>query len=853
MINAQGYGEAGKVVAKYRADADGNIIWYETDGGEFVRYCAYEDGSLIYFECEGDKLIRYKSDANGNLLTDADGNYIAVTRYRADADGNIIYYNAAGSPVAPDKGEPKEWTEGSEGFWAYAEPAEGEYYFYKQVSGSANGQILVYDPADARLTQFDYGFNPIQYGGNAPANGAGWPVGENQDGAYADGATQQWQEGDDGNYSHLTTTRYIADENGNIYYYNANGERSTDPQFGTRREWSSSADGNWAYDLSAGEMVEDANGGMVKVEVNGFDTNGNPIFADGVNGVKAEASKDAYGNYLSGKPEDGESGSIIYYLTDENGDIIYFKADENGKVIYYQTNSNGYVIHGANGRPVEQTKYIADEDGNFILDAAGNKQVWTSEADGNYEYDKENGAPLASKVIADRDGNATFYVVDEDEDGNIYYLIDETGKRIVAEYGGKTYAAGDNAKYWAYDTVNGVPVEAPKDEYGNYISGKPLEKFICDDDGNVIYYKWDGAFVYEPGTTELQIAWKTDNQGREIYYEVLSDGTFGGLLTPKYVTDENGDTFEEYIVYHHKFLTWMQINGYDTEKRYSQEEIDALVEKSPYYKATSNDVDWLMKVKMQGRIQKWVDHSISVTINLPNDVDEELVNRLYVEAWKSGCKGCTVYRDGSRSGVLISAKSEKKKDEIPICKQPDVVEVRPKVLDADVLRFQNNKEKWVAFVGLLDGHPYEIFTGLQDDEEGILLPKSVTCGKIIKNIDEDGYKHYDFQFENKRGYKTTIEGLSEKFNKEYWNYAKLISGVLRWRMPIDRVIKLVDSLQLDSENINTWKNGVERALKKYVTDGTKAEGQKCPNCGQETLIYQEGCLICKNCGTSRCG
>ena len=316
--------------------------------------------------------------------------------------------------------------------------------------------------------------------------------------------------------------------------------------------------------------------------------------------------------------------------------------------------------------------------------------------------------------------------------------------------------------------------------------------------------------------------------------------------------DETGDAFEEYIVYHHKFLTWMEANGLDTKKRYSQEEIDDLVAQSPYNKATSNDVDWLMKVKMQGRIQKWVDHSISVTINLPNDVDEELVNRLYVEAWRSGCKGCTVYRDGSRSGVLISTK-DNKKQEVPPCKQPDVVEVRPKVLEADVIRFQNNKEKWVAFVGLLDGHPYEIFTGLQDDEEGILLPKSVTTGRIIKNVDEDGYKHYDFQFENKRGYKTTIEGLSEKFNKEYWNYAKLISGVLRWRMPIDRVIKLVDSLQLDSESINTWKNGVERALKKYVVDGTKAEGQKCPNCGQETLVYQEGCLICKNCGTSRCG
>ena len=283
--------------------------------------------------------------------------------------------------------------------------------------------------------------------------------------------------------------------------------------------------------------------------------------------------------------------------------------------------------------------------------------------------------------------------------------------------------------------------------------------------------------------------------------------------------DETGDAFEEYVVFHHKFLTWMKINGYAPDKRYTQEEIDELVEKSPYYKATSNDVDWLMKVKMQGRIQKWVDHSISVTINLPNNVSEDLVNQLYVEAWRSGCKGCTVYRDGSRAGVLISTKKKDKKEEEEEChcKPPQVVEVRPKVLEADVVRFQNNKEKWVAFVGLLDGRPYEIFTGLQDDEEGIVLPKSVTRGRIIKSYDEDGTKHYDFQFENKRGYKMTIEGLSEKFNKEYWNYAKLISGVLRWRMPIEQVIKLVGSLQLDSENINTWKNGVERALKKYVS------------------------------------
>ena len=326
--------------------------------------------------------------------------------------------------------------------------------------------------------------------------------------------------------------------------------------------------------------------------------------------------------------------------------------------------------------------------------------------------------------------------------------------------------------------------------------------------------------------------------------------------------DEVGDSFEEYIVYHKKFLEWMKINCIDTEKKYTQEEIDALVERSPYYKATANDVDWLMKVKMQGEIQKWVDHSISVTVNLPNDVDEALVNRLYVEAWRSGCKGCTIYRDGSRSGVMISvSKKDKKskKDDAHTAEMPEVqhiptvTEVRPKELECDVVRFQNNKEKWVAFVGLLDGYPYEIFTGLQDDDEGIVLPKTVTKGKIIKQTNDDGSHRYDFQFENKRGYKTTVEGLSEKFNPEYWNYAKLISGVLRYRMPIEHVIKLVGSLQLKSESINTWKIGVERALKKYIADGTQAKGKVCPVCGQETLVYQEGCLICTNCGASRCG
>ncbi len=318
--------------------------------------------------------------------------------------------------------------------------------------------------------------------------------------------------------------------------------------------------------------------------------------------------------------------------------------------------------------------------------------------------------------------------------------------------------------------------------------------------------------------------------------------------------DETGDAFEEYIVFHHKFVTWMLANGYSASKKYSQEEVEDLVTKSPYYKATSNDVDWLQKVRMQGRIQKWVDHSISVTINLPSDVTEELVDTLYVEAWKCGCKGCTVYRDGSRSGVLLSTdNSKKKKDDCNCMEPPIIVSTRPRELEADVVKFQNNREKWIAFVGLLNGRPYEIFTGLADDDEGIMLPKNVSKGSIIKSYDEDGKKHYDFQFKNKRGYKMTIEGLDGKFDPEFWNYAKLISGVLRYGMPIDQVIKLVQGMELNNESINTWKNGVERALKKYLPNGMEAKGQKCPNCGQETLVYQEGCLICTNCGASRCG
>lgn len=321
--------------------------------------------------------------------------------------------------------------------------------------------------------------------------------------------------------------------------------------------------------------------------------------------------------------------------------------------------------------------------------------------------------------------------------------------------------------------------------------------------------------------------------------------------------DENGDSWEEYTVFHHKFVTWMEAKGYSTSQKYSNAEIDELVAKSPYYKATSNDVDWLQKVRMQGRVQKWVDHSISVTINLPNDVSEDLVGELYMEAWKSGCKGCTVYRDGSRAGVLISngesAESKSKSVDDDDCfEMPQVVTSRPIELDADVIKFQNNKEKWIAFIGLLNGRPYEIFTGINDEDDGIMIPKSVSSGKIIKAYYNDGTKHYDFQYQNRRGYKVTIEGLDGKFNPEFWNYAKLISGVLRYGMPIDQVIKLVSGLELDSETINTWKNGVERALKRYLPNETEAKGQKCPVCGHETLVYEEGCLKCRNCGASKC-
>jgi ribonucleoside-diphosphate reductase alpha chain len=311
--------------------------------------------------------------------------------------------------------------------------------------------------------------------------------------------------------------------------------------------------------------------------------------------------------------------------------------------------------------------------------------------------------------------------------------------------------------------------------------------------------------------------------------------------------DEVGDHWEEYNVFHHKFKIWMEAQGYDTNREYTQEELAEMVSKSPYDKATSNDVDWLSKVRMQGRIQKWVDHSISVTINLPSTATEELVGELYLEAWKSGCKGVTVYRDGSRSGVLVSNDSKEENETVVFTTK------RPEKLEADVVRFQNNKEKWVAFIGLMDNKPYEIFTGLSDDEDGILLPRSVTGGYIIKSYDSDGNSRYDFQYINKRGYKTTIEGLSYKFNPVFWNYAKLISGTLRHGMPIHKVVELVTSLQLDNETINSWKAGVARALKKYIPDGTLAEGVRCEECGSTEVVYQEGCLTCLSCGNSKCG
>jgi ribonucleoside-diphosphate reductase alpha chain len=314
--------------------------------------------------------------------------------------------------------------------------------------------------------------------------------------------------------------------------------------------------------------------------------------------------------------------------------------------------------------------------------------------------------------------------------------------------------------------------------------------------------------------------------------------------------DEVGDSWEEYVVFHHRFKQWMEVNGHDLTKNYAQKELDDLIEQSPYYKSTSNDVDYLKKVQMQGEIQKWIDHSISVTINMPAEVTEEVVGQLYMAAWKAGCKGVTVYRDGSRSGVLI-ANTESKPAEVAET-QLIFPTIRPTILQAEIVRFQNSRDKWIAFIGLIEGKPYEIFTGFADDEDGILIPRWVNDGVIIKNREADGGSRYDFQYKNKRGHKTTIEGLSYKFNPEYWNYAKLISSTLRHGMQIEKVVDLINSLQLD-EAINTWKNGVARALKKYVPDGTEAKRQQCQNCSSTNLHYQEGCLTCKDCGSSKCG
>lgn len=316
-------------------------------------------------------------------------------------------------------------------------------------------------------------------------------------------------------------------------------------------------------------------------------------------------------------------------------------------------------------------------------------------------------------------------------------------------------------------------------------------------------------------------------------------------------TDEIGDSWEEYYVFHHKFATWLEKNGYNPDEvlGLSEQELNTIIEKSPYFQASSKDVDWLAKVRMQGRIQKWVDHSISVTVNLPENITEEIVAKVYLTGWNSGCKGLTVYREGSRTGVLISNDNKKGTNEI----LPFEVKKRPKLLEADVVRFNNNNQKWIAFVGLLDGKPYEIFTGIIDDDV-LNIPTPISKGVIIKNKDDEGKTRYDFQYFDKHGYRATFEGLSRMFDKQFWNYAKLISGVLRYGMPITDVINLVGSLQLDDANINTWKTGVERAIKKYIPDGAKPKaGTKCPNCGQNDLVYMEGCLMCRNCGTGQCG
>ena len=315
--------------------------------------------------------------------------------------------------------------------------------------------------------------------------------------------------------------------------------------------------------------------------------------------------------------------------------------------------------------------------------------------------------------------------------------------------------------------------------------------------------------------------------------------------------DETGEKFIEYYVYHHQFVKWLSLNGFDTSRlqTISDEELDKWLQASPYHKATANDIDWVAKVKMQGAIQKWVDHSISVTVNLPNEVTEELVAEVYRTAWECGCKGVTVYRDGCRDGVLLDVKSKggaTKKN----CQGSESIR-RPESIPADIVRFKNGTEDWIAFVGKQDDRPYEIFTG-KIEEDAMYIPKTITHGHILKVCEKDGSKRYDFQYQDRYGYINTIGGISRLFDEEFWNYAKLISGVLRYGMPIDKVVQLVDGLHLDSETINTWKNGVERALKQYIKDGTRGKG-RCPQCGQENMAYQNGCLTCMSCGYSKCG
>ena len=315
-------------------------------------------------------------------------------------------------------------------------------------------------------------------------------------------------------------------------------------------------------------------------------------------------------------------------------------------------------------------------------------------------------------------------------------------------------------------------------------------------------------------------------------------------------TDGEGNSFEEYNVFHPKFITWLEVNGYNVEevKAYEDEKLQEIIAKSPYYKATANDIDWVNKVKMQGEMQKWVDHSISVTVNVPAETTEELVSQIYQTAWECGCKGMTIYRDGSRAGVLVSNKKEEKKNP-----ENDIIEthspIRPKTLECDVVRFQNNYEKWIAFVGKINSKPYEIFLGKQDD---FYLPPFVETAWITKNKGEEGRSRYDLQFQDKQGYKVTIEGLSRSFSPEFWNYAKLISGILRHGMPISNVVTLIQNLSVDEDNINAWKNGIARALKRYIPDGTKVDKEVCPTCG-DALVYEDGCKHCKNCGYSKCG